>query len=302
MEDFKQSANSFVKARFGERAQSFQPLAEGDWSRAYSLLLDGNEAVIRFGSYVADFEKDRVMSTFRSEILPIPRVIEVGETENGFYALSERVTGKHLDELDGNEIRLVLPQLLDALYELQKHDLTSTQEIGLWRPDGVGPSWGTELLSVAEPRDRLAGWRERLDAAPWEAQVFDAGVEKLRELVPQLPECRGIVHNDLLNRNVLVDGGRLSGLIDWGNAFYGDPLYDHAWFLYWWSWYPQWQSVDLRQILERHWDKNGGQPLQLELRLRCCLLHIGLDHIAYCAFRERKADMKRNAEQVLTYM
>ncbi|MCQ6561262.1 phosphotransferase family protein [Paenibacillus mendelii] len=302
MEDFKQKASRFVKAHFGDRVQHLVPFAAGDWSKAYSLTLDGKDRVIRFGAYREDFEKDRVMGKYSSPALPIPVVLEVGEMESGFYAVSERVPGRHLDELNGPEIQLVLPQLLEALYELQTRDLTDTQSVGIWRPNGTGPSWGSELLSVAEPRERLAGWRERLDGFPREARVFDAGVEKLRQLVAQLPERRGIVHNDLLNRNVLVDGGRLTGVIDWGNAFYGDPLYDHAWFLYWWPWYPQWQEVDLQEILDRHWKKHGGWPEQFEERLRCCLIHIGLDHIAYCAFRDRLEDMRRNAEQLLTYI
>ncbi|NOU86027.1 phosphotransferase [Paenibacillus sp. LMG 31460] len=302
MEDFSQMADRFVKAHFGDRAQNLVSLAAGDWSKAYSFMLDGHAMVIRFGTYLDDFEKDRVMGTLSSDTLPIPRVLEVGETESGFYAVSERVSGKHLDELNGPEIRLVLPQLLDALYDLQKLDLTDTEGVGLWRPDGAGPSWGAELLSVAEPRDRLAGWRERLDASPQEARVFDAGVERLRQLVVMLPEYRGIVHNDLLNRNVLVDGGRLTGVIDWGNAFYGDPLYDNALFLYWWPWFPQWQEIDLMEILDNHWDKHGGRPPQMEERLRCCLIHIALDHIAYSAFRQRTEDMRRNANQLMTYI
>jgi hygromycin-B 4-O-kinase len=302
MEDFNQTANRFVKGHFGDRAHNLVPLAAGDWSKAYSFMLDGQEMVIRFGVYRDDFEKDRVMSTYSSYTLLIPRVVEVGETESGFYAVSERVRGKHLDELNGPEIRLVLPQLFDGLHELQKFDHTDAQGVGLWRPEGAGPKWGAELLSVAEPRDRLAGWRERLDALPEEASVFDAGMEMLRQLAPQLPENRGIVHNDLLNRNVLVDGGRLTGVIDWGNAFYGDPLYDNAWFLYWWPWYPEWQEIDLHEILDRHWDKHGGRPPLTEERLLCCLIHIGLDHIAYSAFRQRTEDIRRHAKQLLTYI
>ncbi|NBD23809.1 phosphotransferase family protein [Paenibacillus glycinis] len=303
MEDHVELANRFVKDRFGERARNLAPLGSGDWSRAYSFLLDGRDRVIRFGAHRDDFEKDRVMGAYASAELPIPAVIEVGETESGFFAVSERVQGeKHLDELDEPELRRVLPQLFGALGELQKRDLAAARDVGLWRPAGTGPSWAEELLSIAGPRERLAGWREKLDASPREARIFDAGVAKLRRLVPHLPECRGIVHMDLLNRNVLVHEGKLSGVFDWGNAFYGDPLYDQAWFLYWWPWYPQWQAIDLREMLERHWERRGGPPERFEERLRCYLIHIGLDHVAYCAFRERPADMRRNADQVSAYL
>ncbi|WP_459965780.1 phosphotransferase family protein [Paenibacillus sp. JCM 10914] len=302
MEDVMQAAHRFVKERFGERARDLLPLAAGDWSKAYSFLLDGEDMVIRFGAHSEDFEKDRAMGFYSSETLPIPKVLEVGETESGYYAVSKRVAGIHLDELSEPEMRLVLPQLLGALHDFQRFDFTATQQVGIWYPKGAGHDWAVKLLSVAEPRDRLPGWRERLDASPYEAQVFDAGVDTLRQRLPQLSEHRGIVHSDLLNRNVLVSGGRLTGVIDWGNAFYGDPLYDIAWFLYWWPWYPGWQDIDLQEILDRHWDEHGGRPLQMKERLLCCLVHIGLDHIAYSAYRQRPEDMKRNAKQLLTYI
>ena len=302
MKDLFQFANHFVKDLFGDKAQKLEILASGEWSKAYSFLLDGEKMVIRFGAYRQDFEKDRVFSTYSSENLPVPKVLEVGETESGFFAVSKWVPGKPLDELNGLEIQLVLPELFDALYELQKLDHRITQGVGLWRPDGKGPSWGEELLSVTEPRERLAGWRERLDASPREARIFDAGAERLRQLAPRLSEYRGIVHNDLLNRNVLVDAGRLTGVIDWGNAFYGDPLYDIAWFLYWWPWYPTWQGIDLQAIIDRHWEKHNGPPAQREERLLCYLIHIGLDHIAYTAFRQRSEDMRRHGDHLLTYI
>ena len=58
--------------------------------------------------------------------------------------------------------------------------------------------------------------------------MFDAGCDRLATLAPRLGDHAGIVHSDLLNRNVLVHGGRMSGVIEWGNALYGDPLYDIA--------------------------------------------------------------------------
>lgn len=303
LDDFIQIAIRFMQNHFGDRAKGLVPVpAAGDWSKAYFFELDGHDMVVRFGAYINDFEKDRAMSKYGSDTLPIPRVVEVGETDTGFYAVSERVPGAPLEELSGPHIQLVLPRLLDVLYDLQQLDFTDTRGVGLWRPRGVGPSWGDELLSVAEPRERLKGWRERLDAWPLEARMFDAGVERLRRLVPRLPEYQGIVHNDLLNRNVLVDAGKITGIIDWGNAFYGDPLYDIALLVYWWSWYPEWKDIDLQEILDHHFNKHGGRPPQMDERLLCYLIHIGLDHVAYSAFRNRPEQMKRNAEQLLTYI
>jgi hygromycin-B 4-O-kinase len=42
------------------------------------------------------------------------------------------------------------------------------------------------------------------------------------------------VHGDMVNHNVLVQDPRITAVIDWGNALYGDWLYDAAWLIFWW--------------------------------------------------------------------
>ncbi|REE55335.1 hypothetical protein A8990_1731, partial [Paenibacillus taihuensis] len=105
MEDLKQKADRFVKKHYGDRAQNLVSLASGDWSRAYAFLLDGRDRIIRFGAYRSDFEKDQAMGHFTMASLPIPKVIEIGETDSEFFAVSERVPGDtHLDQLNESEM------------------------------------------------------------------------------------------------------------------------------------------------------------------------------------------------------
>ncbi len=296
-------ASQFLRDHFGNRVRGCAPLAAGEWSRAYALELDGRDAVVRFGAFREDFEKDRVMGRYGSADLPIPAVLEVGEAPFGFYAVSERVRGQSIEALDEPAMRDVIPELLAALDALKALDISTTRGDGYWDASRVGlhPTWADALSSVADPGGRIAGWRENLDRTPAYARLFDRGVEKLRQLAPQLRHPRAIVHGDLLG-NVLVDAGRVSGVIDWGNALYGDPLYDVAWLFYWWPWYQAWQDIDLPEIVHRHWQARGGPPAMAEERLRCCLIHIGLSHVAYCAFKGRSKDLRRHAEQVAAYL
>ncbi len=115
-----------------------------------------------------------------------------------------------------------------------------------------------------------------------------------------LPGARHIIHGDLLNHNVLVNGSGISAVIDWGSAAYGDWLYDAAWLLYWWPWFPAWRRIDIRAGLDQHWKADRGLPADLESRLRCCQLHIGLDAMTYNAFTGRFDDLARNAERTMT--
>ena len=304
MDERDLKARRFLERRFDGQAQDFAPLGSGEWSRAYALRLDGRDVVVRFGPYREDFEKDRVMAGHARAALPIPEVLEVGAAGRGFYCVSERIPGESLERLDLRGVKSVLPDLLEALEALRAVDIGGTQGFGYWGPDGRGEngSWAEALLAVADPGGRIAGWRERLEVlAPGLARTFDRGLETLGRLAPDLPNLRHIVHGDILG-NVLADQGQVRGVIDWGNATYGDPLYDIAWLLYWWPWFPAWQGVDLAAIVEGHWRAHGGTPALAERRLRCCLIQIGLSHVAYCAFKGRREDLERNAEQLSSYL
>lgn len=63
------------------------------------------------------------------------------------------------------------------------------------------------LAGIVDVNRAMAVWDAALAAGPW-------------------PGPRVWVHGDLLPGNVLVDGGRLSGVIDWGGACVGDPAVD----------------------------------------------------------------------------
>ncbi|WP_152364703.1 phosphotransferase family protein [Microlunatus speluncae] len=296
-------AEAFLRRRYGSRAGRPVPLGAGQWSRAYAFTLDGQGLVARFGGYVEDFEKDHRMAAYASERLPIPEVLEVGETDfdDGYFAISRRARGTYLDELDTDALRTVLPAVLDALAATRAIDLSGSTGFGGWDArDHNAPfdHWSEALLAGLEdvPGRRTSGWRAKLEQTPTAAAAFDEGAEVLRQLAPRCPDRRELIHQDLLNRNVLVADGRLTAIFDWGNSLYGDGLFDLAWLLYWWPWYPDWSKIDIRRIIEDQLTDHGADA---GARLLCYQLQIGLDHISYTAFMDRPDDLARNATQTL---
>jgi hypothetical protein len=83
----------------------------------------GKDCIIRFSPLDEDFAKDRLAARYRSQDLPIPPIIELGEAFEGFYAISERVVGGYLDGLDGPRMRGLLPSLFVALDALRLADV-----------------------------------------------------------------------------------------------------------------------------------------------------------------------------------
>lgn len=293
-------AAQFVLAHYGDRASTPEVVGAGEWSQAYAFILDGDEAVIRFGQHGDDFAKDAFMGNIATTALPIPKVLEVGEALDGYFAVSERRHGEFLDALDGAQLRAVLPSLLTTLDAIREVDISASSGFGGWSPDRRGPhdGWADALLSIGEDRPRLGSWRSALEQSPVGTESFGLGLARLRELAPALPDERQLIHGDLLNRNVLVTGDEITAVFDWGNAMYGDALYEAAWFLYWWPWFPDWSQIDVRETLMRHWERHGSVFANLDERLLAYQLHIGLDHLAYTAGTNRRDDLRRNDQQV----
>jgi hygromycin-B 4-O-kinase len=298
-------AASFLAARFGPEIDQITKVGQGEWSTAYGFRRDGAEYVIRFGAYFEDFAKDRLAAGFSSKDLPIPAITDTGEAFGGFYAISERAYGGTLDELDAEQLRTVLPSLFAALNAARQADVSATTGYGGWDGNGTAPypSWREALLDVAidRPTQRTHGWRERLVASPTGPGPFDEALGYFQTLVDNCPEERHLIHADLLNRNVLVADGRLTAVLDWGCAQYGDFLYDLAWLLFWQPWYPAWRDVDFQGAAERHNQQIGLEVPHLEERLRCYQVHIGLDAQAYNAFKgqERWAALEATARRTL---
>jgi hygromycin-B 4-O-kinase len=270
-----------------------EPLAAGAWSTAYALTVGGRAMVLRVSRHGGDFAKDETVSKVVGGVLPVPAIVARGETGGWAYAVSERLTGTPLDDLDATDLAAVLPDLFDVMDTIGRIEIGG-RGYGVWDPSRTAPyrSWPEYLLAVDQETPRVPGWRATLAASDVGLEPFERGLATLRRLAPHLLDERRLIHDDLLARNVLVRGDRISGVLDWGSACFGDPLYDAAWLLYCWGWYPQWSAVDIEAAIGRRWNPDPAA-------MRAYRLHIGLGSIGYCAARDRWDDVALNAEWLL---
>lgn len=296
-------ANAFLGARFGGDASAVVPIGEGEWSKAYRFERGAAPYVIRFSAVEEDFAKDQLAMRYASRELPIPRVVELGEAGGGFYAISERAPGGYLDALDGDQLRAVLPSLFTALDAARGVDLSATAGYGGWDARGIAPhaTWRAALLDIGHdlPTDRVHGWRERLAASSTGTGPFDQAAALLRTLVAACPEDRHLIHSDLLHFNVLVTGDRLSAVLDWGCAMYGDFLYDIAWLSFYQPWFPAWQAIDFRREAAAHYASIDLRVPDLEARLRCYEVHIGLGDQIWNAYQGNWEALATGARRTL---
>lgn len=298
---------AFLTQRFGRAISALTPIAHGEWSKAFSFNLRDNnhqaEYVARFSLLQEDFLKDRLAMTHASVNLPIPKILEVGEALDGFFAISERAAGEFVDRLDGKSLCRLLPSLFATLDAARHVDLSATPGYGTWTADGTAAhaTWRDALLDVATdaPTKRTFGWRERLVTSPTGARPFDEAFEQFQSLIEACPEERHLVHSDLLNYNVLAADDRISAVLDWGSSMYGDFVFDVAWFAFFQPWYPAWSDIDFAAEAARHYASIGLHVPHLDERLRCYQMFIGLDDQAYCAFKGRWPQLETVAKRTL---
>jgi hygromycin-B 4-O-kinase len=200
-------------------------------------------------------------------------------------------------------MRRTLPAIFAALDAARRVDCSASSGYGIWGADGNAPhqSWRAALLAIADdrPGERTHGWRERLVASPTGSGPFDEALARLEALIPDSAPQRHLIHSDLLNYNVLVAGSRISAVLDWGCAMYGDFLYDLAWFAFWAPWYAAWRGIDFRGEAVHHFASIGLAVPQFDKRLTGCQIHIGLAAQAYNAFKERWDALEETARRTL---
>jgi len=273
-----------LREQLNDDVEEIRELAGGFFSRAFAFSAGGRDYVVRLNAedHAAEsFAKDDyAWRHFASSTLPIPRIVATGTFDGSAFAISERVAGRTLDSCTPAERRAVLPALLDTLDAIGQVSVSASGGYGDWDSNGQGrfASWPDFLASAADnhPDGYYANWHDFFRSSFLERDLYESVFQRMMDLVTNLPAQRSLVHNDFQFENVLTDGTRITGVIDWANALYGDPLYDVAW-LIWQSANPGWWYDDGAAILGARY---GSLPHYAE-RIACYQFHIGLDHLRF---------------------
>lgn len=283
---------TFLKQRFDSEIGEVSPIGAGAWSHAFRFDRDGRSWVIRWSDLADNFARDAFAGRFAGDGLPVPPITDIGHDRLGYFAIAPFIEGSDLEELSAAQLRDLLPSLLETFRALRRVDLDQlgTSGYGIWDGSGNGlcPSWQAFLLDDkdASPGSLIRGWRAKLMTSPLGMRIHEDLWQRFVPMVSQCPNERRLVHSDLINHNVLVAGERITAVLDWGSAIYGDPLWDIAWFAFYEPWYPAFTEIGLIQYLLDDFAADPvANPKKIDERLLCYQLAIGLDSIAYTASR-----------------
>ena len=156
----------------------------------------------------------KVVDEFRDRGGPAPRYLHYGYIEGvGTWSLQERLPGRSVKQLT----RQLLNQVLH-MNELQRQR---------GRPPPSGFNWTDHV--TREVLSDASGMETALRSHSRSTARVASLIRKKLISDSDVQMCKGdLVHGDLLATQFLVAGGRMSGVIDWDVAAYGDRCIDLA--------------------------------------------------------------------------
>lgn len=279
---------SFLKDTFSADVTDFVVIVGGEGSQAYSFRASGDEYILRINKHhTLGFRKDEYAFThYASPEIPIPKIYKIGNINPDLrFCISEKVEGKIVMAFRGKEAELLQPALFDVLDSIHATDVSATKGYGKWSAEGEGEfaSWKEHLLTVDKYAKGGAGIPSLFETTFLEKDFWDVAHARFVELVAYCPEERFLVHGDYGFNNVLSDGTKITGVIDWENSMYGDFLFDVAW-LSFWSRTVDYQSLYLEHSNKKNGDMNTAKIKNFEERMLCYKLCIGLVSLSFYAY------------------
>lgn len=226
---------------FARPVSGLRPIDSGQIARVFRFQVGSQGYVIRFSGpeLAATLAKERfIIEELLPAGIPVPRIERLGQWQDFAYMVMEEAPGVHLEQVSHQERVRLLPEQLAVLLRLHQTDVSGYSGYGYFGASGRGDlaSWTTFLAQVREEEEEggfYGRWHHLFADTFLERPYFDDLFDRMAALFPLCPENRYLVHADYGFSNVLVQNGRITAVLDWANALYGDFLFDIAWLDLW---------------------------------------------------------------------
>lgn len=291
MKSFKVSmdihtANEKLSEILGSSVTNLSPIEMGELSRVFSFEWKDLSYVVHFKETKESLEKARYMSQTYGSHLPIPKVMKVGEIDGVFFAISDKAEGKPISTFSPSQQEIILQDVAKHLVALGQVNVDRSQGYGWISPEGhtTSASWveTIETFFKIDPNDFYQDWTRLYDESFLERSLFEEGYSAMMELLQYAPDRPLLVHGDFHLGNMLSDGSRVTGIVDWEMAMYGDFMFDVAG-LHFWS-----PALDFPQKVRDSCSVNKIDIPHFDERLRCYMLFKAIDGLRFYAKQDSR--------------
>ncbi len=237
-------------------------LAMGLFTRVFCFVSEGQPYVLRIAKAPQHVHRGAIAYGYLAGHCPIPAVIKQGTDKQSpegsivYWSIQQRCAGHKLTDTFNYGEPFDVPDFIQDLQGLHQAPV----------PEKHQPNW-VNFLAQAWGYDTAEHRGELLDVA-----FFEALRAEMHTLAADSPSTHWI-HGDIKPDNIMIDGGKVSGFIDWETLNTGDFLYDVATFLFY---CPAKKQSTMKNLLLSAYTAAGFKMQNLENRLRCYTIHVGL--------------------------
>jgi hypothetical protein len=269
-----EEVTAFLESWAGGAVRGVSQFSNGHVSSVFGFeMVDGVDGLLKgadpdaeSGKYIVRFvspenaeglKKDRFIAPRAAAVgIPVPRVVKHGEVELAVanlsdeeklynpeesyplgFAICDWMPGEHMDDLQLEDRRFLIPTAVRSIDLISKIDISDTKGFGWFDGEGNAEyeTWRDYVASQAFPLGGDNFYERRRD---WfvgrggflEESVFQLVTDRMMSTMERIPEVeRSVVHMEFGFDNTLVVGDEVSAALDWDNSIIGDHLYDGAW-------------------------------------------------------------------------
>ena len=269
----KEEINNFIDKKYKTNITLFS-VKEGQESQAYWYKYNDAEYIIQINPKEEGFKKDQYANKhFCSEKVPIPKVVEIGKFNNThFFCISIKVGDTTYEDSDETTVVKLLENITEITETISKINISNTTGYGIFDSNtGNAPfkSWKEFLFNIIYYNWSKIKQKNFVDGA-----LIDEIIAIYQTLIPYCSEERKLWHGDFGSNNIIVDNTpKITGVIDWDCAAYGDSLYDIAISYFWRTW------LMCMEKTSSYWEKKFCHLPNFHKRIYCYQLRIGLAEI-----------------------
>ncbi len=292
---------ALLRERFAAPVDELEVVSGGQIAQTYGFSAGGERYILRFTHHMgANVDKELfIQRLLAASPVPVAPIVHLGRLGDLHYAISRRMPGAPLTALSPDAYEDVFPALLQTLYDIHTVDVSATSGFGIFGDDGVGffPSWRASLAVIREEEpewDFYGKWHTLFETTFLERDVWDAIYQRMMELLAVCPEERYLVHGNYGFGNVLAADARITAVLDWMDAKFGDFLFDVAWLDFWSS------DVNVRGRVEARYAERGIPAPYYAERILCYQCYIALDGLRFFAKRRQEESYRWVRDVILS--
>lgn len=227
--EFQQKLVIYIEEKLKIKVVNLETPPQGMTSKVFFMKNSNNEEyAVKYGDEAMnDVPAFELISKKKIDI-PVPRLIGFFEFEGSGVLVLERIKYPLLESVNIVNMAKYIPSMvgsLKTLHTVQSDNpglLTSTSNVKTWKDmrlsifNGQGFDWDEVANREGLDHDLILNSVEKIVSKIQNTQFLESGYS--------------LLHTDFNQRNLFIDPhiNQITGIIDWEDAMYGDPIFDFA--------------------------------------------------------------------------